>query len=111
MAMLVQRHQILQLLDGGKVGAHSRGSTLFRSLCHIQICLRLVNMGHGELALADCEGHPALYQFQRIAPEYLVAPALRSEEHTSELQSLMRSSYAVLCLNKKNRTNTLSRVT
>src|SRR3546814_18159518 len=26
----------------------------------------------------------------------------RSEEHTSELQSLMRSSYAVFCLNKKN---------
>src|SRR3546814_1503003 len=25
----------------------------------------------------------------------------RSEEHTSELQSLMRTSYAVLCLNKK----------
>src|SRR3546814_1150194 len=28
----------------------------------------------------------------------------RSEEHTSELQSLMRSSYAVFCLKKKNRT-------
>src|SRR3546814_4010369 len=27
----------------------------------------------------------------------------RSEEHTSELQSLMRISYAVFCLNKKNR--------
>src|SRR3546814_6586131 len=27
--------------------------------------------------------------------------ALRSEEHTSELQSLMRRSYAVFCLNKK----------
>src|SRR3546814_6819560 len=27
----------------------------------------------------------------------------RSEEHTSELQSLMRSSYAVLCLKKKNK--------
>src|SRR3546814_4404791 len=27
----------------------------------------------------------------------------RSEEHTSELQSLMRSSYAVFCLKKKNR--------
>src|SRR3546814_2401248 len=26
----------------------------------------------------------------------------RSEEHTSELQSLMRNSYAVLCLKKKN---------
>src|SRR3546814_5547495 len=28
-------------------------------------------------------------------------PALRSEEHTSELQSLMRISYAVFCLKKK----------
>src|SRR3546814_9062653 len=27
----------------------------------------------------------------------------RSEEHTSELQSLMRSSYAVFCLKKNNR--------
>src|SRR3546814_5729441 len=30
----------------------------------------------------------------------------RSEEHTSELQSLMRISYAVFCLKKKNRHNT-----
>src|SRR3546814_2315694 len=30
----------------------------------------------------------------------------RSEEHTSELQSLMRTSYAVLCLNKKKRQHT-----
>src|SRR3546814_2050465 len=29
---------------------------------------------------------------------------LRSEEHTSELQSLMRISYAVFCLKKKNNT-------
>src|SRR3546814_10796882 len=29
----------------------------------------------------------------------------RSEEHTSELQSLMRNSYAVFCLKKKNKTN------
>src|SRR3546814_6354075 len=33
-----------------------------------------------------------------------VAPVrARSEEHTSELQSLMRSSYAVFCLKKKNK--------
>src|SRR3546814_2514291 len=37
-----------------------------------------------------------------------IAPAIiescpRSEEHTSELQSLMRISYAVFCLNKKNK--------
>src|SRR3546814_7363970 len=31
------------------------------------------------------------------------ARRLRSEEHTSELQSLMRNSYAVFCLKKKNR--------
>src|SRR3546814_3466605 len=30
----------------------------------------------------------------------------RSEEHTSELQSLMRISYAVFCLKKKNKHNT-----
>src|SRR3546814_4867909 len=30
---------------------------------------------------------------------------MRSEEHTSELQSLMRISYAVFCLKKKNNTN------
>src|SRR3546814_7703494 len=35
--------------------------------------------------------------------ELLWAP-LRSEEHTSELQSLMRISYAVFCLKKKNNT-------
>src|SRR3546814_2712289 len=32
--------------------------------------------------------------------------AERSEEHTSELQSLMHNSYAVFCLKKKNKTNT-----
>src|SRR3546814_6108296 len=31
-------------------------------------------------------------------------PSLRSEEHTSELQSLMRISYAVFCLKKKQTT-------
>src|SRR3546814_8463269 len=31
--------------------------------------------------------------------------AFRSEEHTSELQSLMRISYAVFCLKKKNKQN------
>src|SRR3546814_7687351 len=32
---------------------------------------------------------------------------LRSEEHTSELQSLMRISYAVFCLKKKTNRNTI----
>src|SRR3546814_5544560 len=44
------------------------------------------------------DGKPALE-----AHDKLVALATdRSEEHTSELQSLMRISYAVFCLKKKN---------
>src|SRR3546814_3297400 len=35
-----------------------------------------------------------------------IAKNTRSEEHTSELQSLMRISYAVFCLKKKKKTNT-----
>src|SRR3546814_5743570 len=38
--------------------------------------------------------------FTQRSPKYL-DPASRSEEHTSELQSLMRISYAVFCLKKK----------
>src|SRR3546814_3678323 len=37
---------------------------------------------------------------------YVNKRSLRSEEHTSELQSLMRISYAVFCLKKKKKTNT-----
>src|SRR3546814_2088550 len=41
----------------------------------------------------------------RVDPDdYRVARLYRSEEHTSELQSLMRISYAVFCLHKKNTT-------
>src|SRR3546814_4930577 len=35
---------------------------------------------------------------------FLMGQTDRSEEHTSELQSLMRISYAVFCLKKKNNT-------
>src|SRR3546814_7081889 len=38
-------------------------------------------------------------------PFILGFKGLRSEEHTSELQSLMRISYAVFCLKKKNTKN------
>src|SRR3546814_2641789 len=42
--------------------------------------------------------------FIRDVNNYLaVSEAGRSEEHTSELQSLMRISYAVFCLKKKKR--------
>src|SRR3546814_10023475 len=47
----------------------------------------------------DRAGVPASV-FQSVNPVYIVLLG-RSEEHTSELQSLMRISYAVFCLEKK----------
>src|SRR3546814_9518683 len=60
-----------------------------------------------------CHGHPGRPAFissidggvsdgSGIQPG--AGAARRSEEHTSELQSLMRISYAVFCLKKKNKT-------
>src|SRR3546814_7872430 len=48
-------------------------------------------------------GYYEFLKFERDAQE---DPDYRSEEHTSELQSLMRISYAVFCLKKKNTTTT-----
>src|SRR3546814_4353749 len=52
-----------------------------------------------------------IIQLRKEPPSHIIAPAVhltkeqveadRSEEHTSELQSLMRISYAVFCLKKK----------
>src|SRR3546814_5058481 len=67
-------------------------TTLFRSLAfkgHRPALFRGLN-----------EDHPVLHC---LHPGMGSAPAQdRSEEHTSELQSLMRISYAVFCLKKKN---------
>src|SRR3546814_6816170 len=38
---------------------------------------------------------------KQIIAQFRAALVIRSEEHTSELQSLMRISYAVFCLKKK----------
>src|SRR3546814_7176259 len=56
-----------------------------------------------DFVLAHEEVLVALHHFQQ-QPLVGVGDARRSEEHTSELQSLMRISYAVFCL-KKNKTN------
>src|SRR3546814_6202274 len=63
--------------------------------------------GIGWAVAAQRKGDPPLAE-QRVpfgvfacAAAFAAVP-LRSEEHTSELQSLMRSSYAVFCLKDKN---------
>src|SRR3546814_1779694 len=50
----------------------------------------------------DAERARILPPSPAAAPAPVGEPA-RTEEHTSELQSLMRNSYAVFCLKKKNR--------
>src|SRR3546814_3653525 len=51
----------------------------------------------------------AFYSIKMLPPVWQTVTLFRSEEHTSELQSLMRISYAVFCLKKKTKSkrNTL----
>src|SRR3546814_1472127 len=51
-----------------------------------------------DVVAAEIEQHEVLGELLRVAQQIL---GKRSEEHTSELQSLMRISYAVFCLKKK----------
>src|SRR3546814_10460175 len=88
-------------------------TTLFRSVLNDQVeevgialylpaiplrhKLRLIEVARVDVA--DLRDH------QHRLPAHCVGLE-RSEEHTSELQSLMRISYAVFCLKKKNKTRT-----
>src|SRR3546814_10267820 len=55
------------------------------------------DMGSGKVSVPQLER----VEVQLILEDGSAYP--RSEEHTSELQSLMRTSYAVLCLKQKNK--------
>src|SRR3546814_6815665 len=48
-------------------------------------------------------GDKALLRPTKLEVEQALGNVDRSEEHTSELQSLMRNSYAVICLKNKNK--------
>src|SRR3546814_4734406 len=84
-------HDIDQVLvDRIKRVADTRGWTLPRTLLHLL-----------EQGLHVYEGDGSVH-FDNSENDVLEAAlAARSEEHTSELQSLMRISYAVFCLKKK----------
>src|SRR3546814_2667886 len=90
-------------------------TTLFRSglpVAALQFHRRQVGATHprtGEIGTREVDagelGVPQVDLRQpgaRQVRHHQAGPA-RSEEHTSELQSLMRISYAVFCLKKKNR--------
>src|SRR3546814_2836556 len=58
-----------------------------------------------ELRELQAKEHAEAVRLDGGAPRPVVDLARRSEEHTSELQSLMRISYAVFCLKKKKQQN------
>src|SRR3546814_8142407 len=70
-------------------------TTLFRSPQELtELPRSLIIVGGGYIALKIGQ------MFRRFETDVTI---LRSEEHTSELQSLMRISYAVFCLKKKKK--------
>src|SRR3546814_3862712 len=86
----------------------SRGKVL----CKTPLMLEETSIPYRTIVYDIFEGDHLRAEFGKINPNHKVpaivdhAPAFsRSEEHTSELQSLMRISYAVFCL-KKNKYNT-----
>src|SRR3546814_4671490 len=77
------------------------GSAIDRHLVHArrgdQLALRL------RLPLTEHRHQPPFGNLEPKAILIFGGDPARSEEHTSELQSLMRISYAVFCLKKKKR--------
>src|SRR3546814_2451846 len=97
-------------------------TTLFRSrrcACLAQIPGQGLSGSHERNPSArdvgGCEGAPTRLTCRPQMDAAFTAgsnPAgVRSEEHTSELQSLMRTSYAVFCLKKKNKTQMIPHTT
>src|SRR3546814_938072 len=79
-------------------------TTLFRSIAGYAAAgsRALRAPGHCVRGLARCRPRGQGRRAKAAAPRV----SSRSEEHTSELQSLMRISYAVFCLKKKKNTLT-----
>src|SRR3546814_1606003 len=84
-------------------------TTLFRSIVYNSSSLAgqlaAVESGLAVAVLTQCSV-PA--HLEILGARHRLGPLepMGSEEHTSELQSLMRISYAVFCLKKKKKTNT-----
>src|SRR3546814_6425328 len=79
-------------------------TTLFRSSLQRSVLEVVVRLEGQEIATLALRGSAASMKRQIQAVH---GPAGRSEEHTSELQSLMRISYAVFCLKIKTHIHNL----
>src|SRR3546814_7772094 len=76
-------------------------TTLFRSIWQDRPAAISVPLLHIPLRPAAAQVQRYSQRSRVIEPGEAPRPGNRSEEHTSELQSLMRISYAVFCLKKK----------
>src|SRR3546814_8619018 len=87
------------------------GQTLALALAHHGLSVRIVDPADPVTTIAPgFDGRAsAIASATWQMFEVLGIAGRRSEEHTSELQSLMRISYAVFCLKKKNNTKPNSR--
>src|SRR3546814_1873854 len=90
------------------------GSTEGMGICHSYApdgrCISLLKILLTNFCIYDCRfcinRASSNVERARFSPQEVVTLTLdRSEEHTSELQSLMRISYAVFCLNKQTTIN------
>src|SRR3546814_2935649 len=72
-----------------------------------RVMVLLIDADRGDVgAFGGPPGQRALRDDAIVAREVHARVRIRSEEHTSELQSLMRISYAVFCLKKKKQIHT-----
>src|SRR3546814_2718048 len=80
-------------------------TTLFRSCFFLALLIRTrPRHRYGDPAIVCMRHLPTLIGYLGDADiASVLAAHRRSEEHTSELQSLMRISYAVFCLKKKHK--------
>src|SRR3546814_4439835 len=82
-------------------------TTLFRSRPHIEAFFKSIEVQVLRYLAGGFEPETKMREEQRVSARnsktHPIFLHLRSEEHTSELQSLMRISYAVFCLKKKNK--------
>src|SRR3546814_2728210 len=81
---------------------HFRGSYAAAGFCR-GVDVLLTARSDGMIERRDARTTALLADYDGLRGTPTMLASNRSEEHTSELQSLMRISYAVFCLKKKNR--------
>src|SRR3546814_10018694 len=75
---------------------------------YINLATLLQALGRTDEAIALLDGLLTQDPSHRVVLSFKAGMLARSEEHTSELQSLMRISYAVFCLKKKKKKKSTS---